>query len=152
MPIESTDSEKSFVDTNLFAYAEDRRELVKRPKAISLIKLLTDECRMVISTQVINELCAILLRGKAGGVTSEGALVSLVERMEEAAEIVVVTISVTREAIRGFYTYSMSWYDALIWAAAKAAGCKILYTEDLPGMPEIEGVRYINPFAVESAI
>jgi len=151
MPADSTASEKSFVDTNIFAYAEDRREPVKRPKALSLIRQLSDEGRMAVSTQVINEFCAILLRGKVGSVTSEDDLIALVEEMEASAEVIVVTTAVTREAIHAVYAYSMSWYDALIWAAAKAAGCTILYTEDPPGIPDIEGVHYVNPFAEEEA-
>jgi hypothetical protein len=30
-------------------------------------------------------------------------------------------------------------------------GITLIYTEDLPGMPEIEGVRYVNPFAADAA-
>ena len=41
MPADLTVSEKAFVDTNVFAYAEDRREPVKRPKALALIQQLT---------------------------------------------------------------------------------------------------------------
>ena len=148
MPTDSTASEKSFVDTNLFAYAEDRRETVKRPKALSLIQLLSDEGRMVISTQVINEFCAVLLRGKVGSVTNESDLKSLISEMEATADVVVLTTDLTREAVRAVYAYSISWYDALIWAAARAANCTTIYTEDTPGVLAIEGVRYINPFVV----
>jgi len=146
MPIASTASDKAFVDTNVFAYAEDRRETLKRPLALALIRRLTDEDRMVVSTQVINEFCAVLLRNKVGSVTNEADLTALIAEVEAAADVIVITTAISREAARAVYAYSISWYDALIWAAAKSAGCTTLYTEDIPGSPEIEGVRYVDPF------
>jgi predicted nucleic acid-binding protein len=40
----------------------------------------------------------------------------------------------------------MSFWDALIWAAAKAIGATRLYTEDFQHGRVIEGVRIVNPF------
>jgi predicted nucleic acid-binding protein len=149
MPTVSPVSDRAFVDTNIFAYAEDVRETAKRPKALALIRLLTDQGRLVISTQVINEFCAILLRGRVGAVTNEADLSALIEEMEAAADVLVLSAAESRAAIHAVYAYGLSWYDALIWAAAREAGCGIIYTEDLPGMPVIDGVRYVNPFAGE---
>ena len=42
--------------------------------------------------------------------------------------------------------HRLSFWDALIWAAARENGVTVIYTEDTPGAGEIEGVRYINPF------
>jgi predicted nucleic acid-binding protein len=146
MPTDSNSSEKSFVDTNIFAYAEDLRDPIKRSKALAVLKQLSDDGLMVISTQVINEFCAVLLRGKIGSVSSEDDLKALVEELEATAEVVAVTPDTTRDAIHAVYNYSISWNDALIWAAAKQTGCTTLYTEDVPGALAIEGVRYVNPF------
>lgn len=39
-------------------------------------------------------------------------------------------------------------WDGLHWAAAKRAGCTELLTEDVPGgLAELDGVRFVNPFA-----
>jgi predicted nucleic acid-binding protein len=146
MPIDSQSSEKAFVDTNIFAYAEDLRDPTKRSAAISIITALSDEGRMVISTQVMNEFCAVLRRGKVGSVSSEEDLKAMVEELEAIAEVAIVTTDTTRHAIHAVYNHSISWNDALIWAAAKQAGCTTLYTEDIPGALVIEGLRYINPF------
>jgi len=40
-----------------------------------------------------------------------------------------------------------SFWDALIAAASLDAGVTRLYTEDLPGSPQPEGLEIINPFA-----
>lgn len=42
---------------------------------------------------------------------------------------------------------SLSFYDALIVAAAMEAKCDTLYTEDLQAGQKIEGLTIVNPFA-----
>lgn len=43
-------------------------------------------------------------------------------------------------------TRGASLWDALILAACVEAGVEILYSEDLPGFEDFDGVRVINPF------
>lgn len=138
-------SDLEFVDTNIFVYAEDRREPVKRGIALSLIERLSKENRLVVSAQVINEFCAVLFRGKVRTATQED-MFALIEEMESIAIVAPLTLDLTRDAIRASYSCSISWYDALIWAAAKSSNCTTIYTEDTPGVQVFEGVRYINPF------
>ena len=42
--------------------------------------------------------------------------------------------------------HKISFWDALIWAAARAAECEIVYSEDLQGGRELDGVRFKDPF------
>jgi predicted nucleic acid-binding protein len=42
--------------------------------------------------------------------------------------------------------FKLSFCDALIVAAAKAASCKYLLTEDLQADQELDGVLVVNPF------
>lgn len=42
--------------------------------------------------------------------------------------------------------YKVSFWDALIAAAASVAGCRQVLTEDLQDGQEIAGVRVVNPF------
>ena len=42
--------------------------------------------------------------------------------------------------------YQFRFYDALIVAAALAAGCTRLYSEDLQHGQRIEGLTIVNPF------
>ena len=43
--------------------------------------------------------------------------------------------------------YSLSWWDALIVAAAQASDCRVLLTEDLQHGQVFGRVRVIDPFA-----
>ncbi len=142
-------SDPAFVDTNIFVYAEDRREPIKRGIALSLIERLTKENRLVVSPQVINEFCAVLFLGKVRTATQEDML-ALIEEMEAIAIVAPLTLDLTRDAIRVAYSCSISWFDALIWAAAKSSNCTTIYTEDIPGIQVFEGVRYVNPFQPQS--
>ena len=43
--------------------------------------------------------------------------------------------------------YSLSWWDALIVAAAQSSNCKVLLTEDLQHGQVFDDVRVVDPFA-----
>jgi predicted nucleic acid-binding protein len=55
-----------------------------------------------------------------------------------------------RAALRICERYGYSMYDGLILAAAREAGCKTLYSEDLQHGQIIEGVQIENPFLATS--
>jgi predicted nucleic acid-binding protein len=59
------------------------------------------------------------------------------------AELVRHGIAVSREA-------QLSFWDGLVLAAARAAGCDTVVTEDLDAGPTIAGVGIENPFLTAS--
>ncbi len=42
--------------------------------------------------------------------------------------------------------YQLSFWDALIVAAARSASCRYLLTEDLQANQDLDGVLVVNPF------
>lgn len=42
--------------------------------------------------------------------------------------------------------YRLSYWDALIVAAAKTAACRYLLTEDLQAGQQLDGIEVVNPF------
>jgi len=44
--------------------------------------------------------------------------------------------------------FGLSWWDTLIVAAARVAGCSNLLTEDLQHDQDLDGLRVVNPFEV----
>ena len=58
-----------------------------------------------------------------------------------------ITIDMHRDAIGMAQRYGFRIYDSLVLAAAKRAGCRLLYTEDLHDGQTIEGILVRNPFA-----
>ena len=57
-----------------------------------------------------------------------------------------VTPSITLAALDLHQTRSLSYYDALVVAAAQTSGCTVLYSEDMNAGELIGGVRIVNPF------
>ena len=47
--------------------------------------------------------------------------------------------------------YQLSFWDALIVAAAKSLACRYLLTEDLQANQELDGIIVINPFLRDPA-
>jgi predicted nucleic acid-binding protein len=41
----------------------------------------------------------------------------------------------------------LSFWDAMLWATANRAGCRMLFSEDLQDGRRLEGVLFVNPFA-----
>jgi len=60
--------------------------------------------------------------------------------------VVPLTQVLTFRALEATPRFALSFWDALIWAAAAEAGVPVLYTEDLQHGQEIDGVRIVNPF------
>jgi len=63
----------------------------------------------------------------------------------ELFEIVLVTPAIIRSGLQLHQTRSLAFYDALVLASAQAAGCTVLYTEDMNTNEVVDGVRIVNP-------
>jgi predicted nucleic acid-binding protein len=50
------------------------------------------------------------------------------------------------DAIDVMENYALSFWDALIWSAAKHSGATRIYTEDFQHGIVIDGVEFIDPF------
>jgi hypothetical protein len=52
--------------------------------------------------------------------------------------------------MRAVKDHRLSLWDAMLWAAAKRAGCRLLFSEDLQDGRHVEGVLFIDPSAPEN--
>ena len=53
------------------------------------------------------------------------------------------------EAIQATRRFSISCWDALIWATARQNGVQTMLTEDQQDGMALDGVRFVNPFAAD---
>jgi len=138
-------SDKFFLDTNVFVYANDKNEPVKRSIAMELIRDLTANGGGVISYQVLHEFFNVVLTKTPSKMRHEEVqqFLTAVFRQLETVPSSFVLVS---EAIRIQERYRLSWYDSLIVAAAQQAGCKLLYSEDLQHGQQFGTVTIHNPF------
>ena len=57
-----------------------------------------------------------------------------------------ITLSILTGALEIKASHGFSYWDSAIIAAARALGCRELYTEDMTHGREVEGVIIIDPF------
>ncbi|WP_420629954.1 PIN domain-containing protein [Candidatus Leptofilum sp.] len=132
-----------FVDANIWlcAFVTGQDEAKSR-KAQELV--LTYQENLVISTQVINEVCVNLLR-KAG--MQEESVRKVIHAFYRRYKVhgLEDSILITASALR--QRHSLSYWDSLIVAAALFADASVLYSEDMQDGLVIDGRLTIkNPF------
>ena len=133
---------KVFFDTNILLYSVDSSDRAKRTRCRSLMKHAEAEGIGVISTQVMQEFYSIATR-KFGmePLVAKDALESF-----EVYEIVVITPSIIYSAADHQVLSRLSFWDALIVAAAEISQSETILTEDLNAGQKIRGMRIENPF------
>lgn len=136
-------SARVFVDTNVLVYLFDESEPKKKALAAQALEREGDTSELVVSTQVLQELYVSLTWGRRPLVSQEHARATVQAAGEYTTvqvdtELVLAAIDLGQRA-------SLSFWDALIVAAAVRAGCDRILTEDLNEGQVIEGVRVDNP-------
>lgn len=144
----SAEDVRSLVDTNIVIYAHDRREPAKRAIASALLQRLSGGGRLVIGAQVLNEFCSVMMRPKREGRLEPDQASVVLRELEAIGEVVPVTPAMTFRALGAMQPHGLSFWDALIWAAAAESGISVIYTEDYQDGRVVEGVRFVNPFLI----
>lgn len=138
-------SDKCFVDTNILVYAYNVDEEEKHAQASALIKNLWDKKTGVLSLQVLQEFYVTVTQKIRKPISSSEARV-IIEDHVAVWEIIEPTANTLIAALEAQANYQLHFWDAMIFAAAKEARAKVVYTEDFQHGRKIEGVQFINPF------
>ena len=132
-----------FLDTNILLYAISRAadEADKAQRALSLL----DDDTWVLSVQVLQEFYVQATRTTKRDRIQHEQATALIEawlrfRVQE------ITISILRAALSTKQRHQISYWDAAIIEAARAAGCREVYSEDLASGRDYDGIRIVNPF------
>jgi len=136
-----------FVDTNVFVYALDEADPKKQQSARVWREELWKSHRGRTSFQVLHEFCA--------KVTQKWPAAREEARAEVRDLLAWQPIAVDARLLeRGWKIqdrYKLSFWDALIVAAAKSVSCRYLLTEDLQAGQDLDGVVVVNPFTRDPA-
>jgi predicted nucleic acid-binding protein len=136
-----------FLDTNVLLYsistAPDERR--KRDEALSIVG--RDDC--ALSVQVLQEFYAQSTRPSRPDPLPHDIAAGLIRtwlrfRVQEN------TVAILLDALELRAEHGFSFWDSAILAAARALGCRELYSEDLQHGREVDSVRIINPFRMAS--
>ena len=134
----------AFVDTNVLVYAFEKSSSPKKRVAQRLLNELMEEDRLRVSTQVLQELFVTLTRKVSQPCSNDEALAVLEDLT--AWPLMTIDYAAIRAAVRLASQATLSFWDALVVAAAARTGAVVLYTEDMIDGQEILGVRVSNPF------
>jgi predicted nucleic acid-binding protein len=138
-------SDRIFLDTNVFVYALSKSAPSKQVIANRLVEEAIKSGKGCISFQVVQEFFNVAFRRFTPPMTPA-----------EAEQYLSVTFrpllavhsshALYGEALQFFGKNSISWYDALIVAAAVEGQCGILYSEDFQHGQKFLSMRVVNPF------
>jgi predicted nucleic acid-binding protein len=132
-----------FLDTNILLYSISRapNEFAKREQAIALL----DRNDVAISVQVLQEFYVQATRATRPDALSHEIASGLIQTWLRF-KVQETTLAVLNGALEIKATHGLSYWDSAIVAAARALGCKELYSEDMNHGQEMEGLVLINPF------
>lgn len=132
-------------DTNVLVYAADRDAGDRHRIALDLVKRARGgDC--VILLQALAELFRALTgKGKA----SPAKAIEVVQAWRDATPIFAADDICLIDAMDAVADHGWSFWDAMIWATAKRAGCRLLISEDGQHGRTLGGVTIVNPFLAE---
>jgi predicted nucleic acid-binding protein len=136
-----------FVDTNVLIHALDSGDRFKQRLAQRWRAELWERRTGRVSYQVLQEFYARVTQKWAG--SQQAARDEVLDLL--SWQPVIIDFVLVESAWRIQDRYKLSFGDALIVAAAKAASCQYLLTDDMHSGPKVDGVTIVNPFALDPA-
>lgn len=134
---------RSFLDTNILLYSDDRFDARKNRIAVDLLVDLRLAHAGVISTQVLQE----YIVNAVGKLNLDVMVVRRRVELFAKFDIVIPSVEMILAAIDLQRLNSLSFWDAMIVQAARVSGCEILLSEDMQHGQTLAGLRIVNPFA-----
>ena len=133
-----------FLDTNVLVYAIETGGA--RPEKSAAALALARSENVCLSTQVLGEFYrAVTSRSRARPLTHDEAVAWV--QLWKRHDVRPITVPHVDLALELSGRYQVSYYDALVVAAAHLAGCAVGFSEDLNAGQEYGGVRVENPFS-----
>lgn len=133
-----------FVDANVFLYRHDIAKPEKQEAAAAWLAHLWRTRSGRVSMQVLQEFYVNATQKLKPGLDRQSA-------REEVRDLMTWSPSpVDGRMLEGAWAlqdrFGLSFWDSLIAAAARSAGCRFLLTEDLQHEQDLNSVRVLNPF------
>ena len=135
-------SARSFFDTNLLVYADDKATPAKQRRALDLVAEHRRAATGVVSLQVLQEYFVTVTRKLRVDAAIARRKVELLAEFDVAAP----EVSDILAAIDLHRLHAFSFWDALVLRSAKQSGCTVVLSEDMQHTRDIDGFQIVNPF------
>ncbi|MBN2383083.1 PIN domain-containing protein [bacterium] len=136
--------DKIFFDTNVLVYAFDTHESTRQDRAQALLKQGIRMESMVVSTQVLSEFFVIMTRKIQQPLTA-AEVMRIITSLSPVPAVELDRVLVFR-AVDTSIRYQISYWDALIVAAAERMKCSQIFSEDLSHGQYYHTIQVLNPF------
>lgn len=132
-----------FVDTNILVYSLDLGP--SRPEKTAIALEILSQTDIALSVQVLQEFYVQATHPRRPDALPHDLAERLIQKWLRF-RIQENTVAVLQSALSLKQRLQTSFWDAVILAAAKAARCGQLLTEDLNHGQDYDGVVVVNPF------
>ena len=138
-----SDRKLYFLDTNILLYSisRDPGEITKRERAVELL----DSAEAALSVQVLQEFYVQATSRSRPDALPHEIAAGLI-RTWTRFKIQEIDLGILAAALEIRAAHGFSYWDSAIVAAARALGCRELYTEDLTHGQRIDQVVIVDPF------
>jgi predicted nucleic acid-binding protein len=131
-----------FVDSNVFVYIFDETSPTKRVQAEAWLAWLWKDARGALSWQVIQEFYWNVLKKHRAAPKVARSYVGLMSEWNPPD----VTITLIERAWHWTDKAQITFWDALIVAAAERTECRFLLSEDFQTGRRFDSITVLNPF------
>jgi predicted nucleic acid-binding protein len=131
------------IDTNVWIYCHDTRDLEKQQTAQKLISTIG---AIVLLWQVGCEFIAAARKLETLGFKPDDAWEALADMQAMAEKVVMPSPNLWPHCRTLQQNHSLHFWDALLICCCLNEGVSVLYSEDI-GEGNIAGLRIVNPFA-----
>lgn len=144
----SEDSLCFTLDTNLLVYSVDNSAGPRHRAAIEIVDRATErDCYLTL--QALSEFYAVVTRK---GMVRRPEAAAQAENWLAAFRCVTASAEAARSALADAAAGRASYWDALLLATAREAGCAVLLSEDLADGADFAGIRIHNPFSATGGL
>jgi predicted nucleic acid-binding protein len=141
----SADARRFTIDTNVLVYSVDRRAGQRHELARAIVDRAADyDCWLTL--QAVSEFYAVATRK---GVMPAAKAAELGHAWLATFPHAAASVAAVRRALTDAAAGRLSYWDALILAAAAEAGCSAILTEDMADGQRFGAVEIVNPFGVD---
>ena len=138
-------AERYTFDTNVLFYALDASSPSKHSAARSLIaKAAPDRCLILLQT--LAELCNTSAKKRRDLLPQAQDVVLSVQTLFRVS--LAAPDDVT-DALTAHRAHGLPFWDAMLWATARRAGCTLVLSEDFQDGRTLGGVTFRNPFRMD---
>lgn len=134
------------LDTNLLVYATDASSDKHTAASRLLERAAAADC--IQTLQSLGECFHVLRRKRRLGLPIARATI---ENLRRVFPVVEHRFTDLDDAIAVVSAHQVAFWDAMLWATARRAGCRMILTEDFQDGRSLEGVLFADPFKPENA-